>query len=123
MSPTIVVDQDGELQLVIGSPGGSAIISYVARSIIGYVDWDLSVQDAIAQPIMVASRPGAVRAEVQVLAPAIAEDLVARGWTLQPTTLEASGLHAIAVTPEGLEGGADPRREGAALSTLTPPAE
>ena len=123
MSPTIVVDQDGELQLVIGSPGGSAIISYVARSIIGYVDWDLSVQDALAQPIMVASRPGAVRAEVQVLAPAIAEDLVARGWTLQPTTLEASGLHAIAVTPEGLEGGADPRREGAALSTLTPPAE
>jgi gamma-glutamyltranspeptidase/glutathione hydrolase len=117
MAPTLVLDQDGDLRLVIGSPGGSAIIAYVARSIIGYLDWGLSLQDAIAQPIMVASRPGAVRAEVQVLSPAVVDDLVARGWALQPTTLEASGLHGIAVAPDGLEGGADPRREGAALST------
>jgi gamma-glutamyltranspeptidase/glutathione hydrolase len=117
MAPTIVVEQDGELRLVIGSPGGSGIIAYVARSIIGYVDWDLSVQDSIDQPIVVASRPGAVRVETQVLPPDMVEALTARGWALQPTTLETSGLHAIAVTPDGLEGGADPRREGAARAT------
>ncbi len=116
MAPVIMVDGDGELRLVIGSPGGSGIISYVSRAIIGYVDWGLPLQEAIAQPIMVASRPDAVRTEMQLLPPLIAEALTARGWRLQPTTLEASGLHAIAVTPQGLEGGADPRREGAAIA-------
>jgi gamma-glutamyltranspeptidase / glutathione hydrolase len=115
MAPVIMVDGDGELRLVIGSPGGSGIISYVSRAIIGHVDWGLPIQDAIALPIMVASRPDAVRTEMQLLSPAIAEGLGARGWRLQPTTLEASGLHAIAVTAQGLDGGADPRREGAAL--------
>jgi gamma-glutamyltranspeptidase/glutathione hydrolase len=123
MAPVIMVDAQGRLRLVIGSPGGSGIIAYVSRAIIGHVDWGLSVQDAIAQPIMVASRADGVRTEMQLLPAPIAESLVGRGWRLQPTTLEASGLHAIAVTPRGLEGGADPRREGAALSTaIRPPA-
>jgi gamma-glutamyltranspeptidase/glutathione hydrolase len=126
MAPVIMVDGEGELRLVIGSPGGSGIIAYVSRAIIGHVDWGLPLQDAIAQPIMVSSRPDAVRAEVQLLPAAIAESLTARGWSLQPTTLEASGLHGIAVTPVGLEGGADPRREGAAIAmrgrAVRPPA-
>jgi gamma-glutamyltranspeptidase/glutathione hydrolase len=42
----------------------------------------------------------------------VAEALRARGWELQDVAGEDSGLHAIRVTPAGLEGGADPRREG-----------
>ncbi|MFZ4122706.1 MAG: gamma-glutamyltransferase [Caulobacterales bacterium] len=121
MSPTVILNSDGSLHMVIGSPGGSAIISYVARTIIGVIDWDLPIQAAIDQPIMVASRPGAVRAEVQLLPPGMVDQLQSRGWTIQPTTMEASGLHGVLVTPEGLEGGADPRREGRAIrETITP---
>ena len=112
MVPTIVTDRDGELELVIGSPGGSSIIGYVARSTIGVLDWNLTVQQAIDYGNATA-RTGAVRAEAQRFPPGIAEALTARGWTLQQTGLgEVSGIHAIRVTPRGLEGGADPRREG-----------
>jgi gamma-glutamyltranspeptidase/glutathione hydrolase len=117
MAPTIVTDQNGALRLVIGSPGGSGIISYVSRSIIGVVDWHLSVQDALGQPNMIASRPDAVRGELAALPAGVADTLTARGWVLQPVAGEESGLHAILVTPQGLQGGADPRREGVALLT------
>lgn len=112
MSPTIVTNQDGELELVIGSPGGSAIIGYVARATIGILDWDMSVQDAIALG-NVTARDAPARIEAPRLPGGVIEALTARGWEVRESALEASGLHAIRVTPAGLEGGADPRREGA----------
>jgi gamma-glutamyltranspeptidase/glutathione hydrolase len=113
MAPTIVLRRDGELELVIGSPGGSSIIGYVARTTIGILDWNLPVQEAISLGNATA-RTVRVGAEIQRLPPGIADALTARGWDLQPTgAMEASGLHAIRVTANGLEGGADPRREGA----------
>ena len=112
MTPTIVTDRDGDLELVIGSPGGSSIIGYVARSTIGILDWNLSVQQAIDYGNATA-RTETIGAEINRFPPGIAEALTARGWTLQQTSLgEVSGIHAIRVTPRGLEGGADPRREG-----------
>lgn len=111
MSPFIVTDADGELVLVIGSPGGSSIIGYVARATIGILDWGMSPQDAIAVGNVVA-RSAPARLETQRLSPAIASGLRARGWDLQENASEESGLHAILVTPGGLVGGADPRREG-----------
>ncbi|MEZ5996999.1 MAG: gamma-glutamyltransferase [Hyphomonadaceae bacterium] len=112
MSPTIVLRRNGELEMVIGSPGGSQIIGYVARATIGILDWNLPVQQAIDYGNATA-RTQAVRIEMQRLPPGIADALTARGWNLQPTgALEASGLHAIRVTDHGLEGGADSRREG-----------
>lgn len=112
MVPTIVTDRDGELVLVIGSPGGSAIVGYVARTTIGILDWNLPVQDAINLSNATARTSPAVIEESRVPA-GVAEALRARGWRLRDIgALEVSGLHAIRVTPHGLDGGADPRREG-----------
>ena len=119
MSPTVVLRPDGTLEMVVGSPGGSAIIGYVAKTIIGALDWNLTVQDSIALANLTGSGP-VVRTEMQRLDPDVAAALTARGWTLQPTTLENSGIHAIRVTPNGLQGGADPRREGAVKSVAVP---
>ena len=112
MSPLIVTNRDGELALVIGSPGGSSIISYVARATIGILDWGQTPQAAISTGNAYArAAPAAI--ERQRLPPGIADALNARGWeTRDMGATEESGLHAILVTPQGLVGGADPRREG-----------
>ena len=122
MSPLIVLDRDGDLELVIGSPGGSAIIGYVARATIGILDWNLGVQGAIDVGNATA-RETPARIEAPRMPAGMVQQLTARGWAVQESALEASGLHAIRVTPQGLEGGADPRREGivARVPAETPP--
>ncbi|MBC7770771.1 MAG: gamma-glutamyltransferase [Phycisphaerales bacterium] len=112
MVPTIITDRDGDLELVLGSPGGSAIVGYVARTTIGVLDWNLPVQDAINLSNATA-RTSPVNIEEQRMPAGVAAELRRRGWELRDVgALEDSGLHAIRVTPNGLEGGADPRREG-----------
>lgn len=112
MSPMIVTDAEGELELVIGSPGGSSIIGYVARATIGILDWDLTPQQAIDLSNATA-RGSPVVFEPERMPPGLAEALRQRGWELREVgALEDSGLHAIRSTPEGLVGGVDPRREG-----------
>ncbi len=112
MSPTIVTDRNGELVLVIGSPGGSSTIGYVARATIGALDWNLPLADAVAGANATA-RTTPARVETQRWPAGLAETLRVRGWTIEDSgALEVSGLHAIRVTPAGLEGAADPRREG-----------
>ncbi len=112
MSPTIVM-QDGEPVLAIGSPGGSRIIGYVATTIIAHYDWGLDIQDAISLPHAV-NRFGTYDLEEGTDAEALAEGLEGIGYEVNIRGLN-SGLHAIAITPDGLMGGADPRREGIAL--------
>lgn len=113
MTPTIVLDRNGDLELVVGSPGGSSIIGYTARTTIGILDWNMPVQDAINGGNATA-RTAVVAAEVNRFPAGIADALTARGWRLEQTGIgEVSGLHAIRVRADGsLEGGADPRREG-----------
>jgi gamma-glutamyltranspeptidase/glutathione hydrolase len=115
MSPTFVTDANGELILVVGSPGGSSIIAYVARTIIGVLDWGQDLQGAIDTGHMVARNPPA-RIEAARLPAGLVENLAARGWSVRETSQESSGLHAIVITPDGMVGAADPRREGVALS-------
>ena len=53
MSPTIVFDTDGNLRLIVGSPGGSRIIGYVAKTLVAVLDWSLPLQSAIDLPNLV----------------------------------------------------------------------
>ncbi|MEO0383913.1 MAG: gamma-glutamyltransferase [Pseudomonadota bacterium] len=111
MSPTIVL-QDGEPVLVLGSPGGSRIIGYVAQTIIAHVDWGMDVQAAIDMPHLV-NRFGTYDVEEGTSAVDFQGPLEEMGFEVNVRAL-TSGLHAIAVG-DGLSGGADPRREGIAL--------
>ncbi len=112
MSPTIVL-KDGKPVLVVGSPGGSRIIGYVAKTIIGYMDWGLDIQSAINLPHLV-NRFGTYDVEDGTTAMTFEAPLQAFGFKTNARSL-TSGIHAIAITKNGLEGGADPRREGIVL--------
>ena len=50
MTPTIVEDKDGDLLLVLGSPGGSTIITTVAQIIINVLDYEMGIEDAVESP-------------------------------------------------------------------------
>lgn len=112
MAPTIIL-KDGKPYLVIGSPGGSRIIGYVTKAIIAYVDWGMTVQQAVSMPHLI-NRFGTFDLEAGTNAETLADPLSSTGFTVKSRGLN-SGLHAIAITENGLEGGADPRREGIAL--------
>jgi gamma-glutamyltranspeptidase/glutathione hydrolase len=112
MAPTIVL-KDGKPVYALGSPGGSSIIPYVATTLIGLVDWKLDMQAAISMP-HVLNRFGIYELEAGTSAEGLADDLEALGYKTKVSD-QNSGLHGIAITPDGLTGGADPRREGVAL--------
>jgi gamma-glutamyltranspeptidase/glutathione hydrolase len=112
MAPTIVL-KDGKPAYALGSPGGSSIIPYVATALIGLIDWKLDMQAAISMPHML-NRFGIYELEAGTDAEGFADDLQAQGYETKIGD-QNSGLHGIAITPEGLVGGADPRREGVAL--------
>lgn len=113
MAPTLVFDRQGKLFMTAGSPGGSAIANYVAKTLVGVIDWKLDIQQAIALPNM-GSRNRATEIEKgteleKLITPlrALGHEVNAIGFT--------SGVQGIVVTPTGLVGGADPRREGVVL--------
>ena len=115
------------MKAVLGSPGGSRIILYVVKALIALIDWELDAQAAAAL-VNFGSRGGAFEIEYD---PATDWRALIRPWLSTPSLWQAmrvkpfgheiapdlltSGLHIIVVRPDGLEGGADPRREGIAL--------
>jgi len=133
MAPTMVFNAaSGDLEAVIGSPGGSAIIQYTTKTVIGMIDWKLDVQQAINLPNFGAQTNATTSLEKGSVidTAAIRDDLTARGHTVAQTTSFASGLHGVVFNgyrangQPGLlsrlpaagnyAGGADPRREGSA---------
>ena len=113
MAPTMVLDQQGRLVLVLGSPGGSSIIPYVLKPLIAILDWNLDPQAAVDLPNF-ANRNGATELEKGTALESLAPALQAMGHEVKAVEM-TSGLAVIQVTPEGLQGGADSRREGVAL--------
>ncbi|TMV14918.1 gamma-glutamyltransferase [Arenibacterium halophilum] len=111
MAPTIVM-QGGKPVLVIGSPGGSRIIGYVAQAVIAWADWGMNVQQAVSMGHGL-NRFGTFDLEEGTDAAKLQEPLEAMGFEVSVQGLN-SGLHGIAIG-ETLQGGADPRREGIAL--------
>lgn len=117
MSPTLVFDAEGNLFATVGSPGGSRIITYVIKALIGLMDWKLDMQAAIDLPNH-ANRNGATELEKNTPVAKHADTLRKLGHNVKISSL-VSGLHGIRVTRDafgdGYDGGADRRREGVAL--------
>ena len=111
MAPTIVFEKNTRPVLAIGSPGGSMIINYVAKALVGTLDWRLDVQSAIELPNF-GSRNGPTLIELGSRYEKLADELAGRGHQVDTIPL-ASGLHGIERIPGGWRGGADPRRDGA----------
>lgn len=112
MSPTIVL-QDGKPIYAIGSPGGATIIPYVAKTLVALIDWQMPMNEAVALPHL-ANIAGPYWLEAGSSAENFAPALQALGYETEMRELN-SGLHGIEFTQSGLEGAADPRREGMAL--------
>lgn len=109
MAPTIVL-KDGKPYMAVGSPGGSRIIGYVAKTIVAHSDWNMGIQEAISAP-NVLNRFGSYELEKDTQASNWAAPLEQLGYKTDVRELN-SGVQAIVITSKGLVGGADPRREG-----------
>ena len=133
MGPAIVFSPEGEFLFTTGSPGGNSIIAYVAKTIVGVIDWGLTPQQAIELPNVIA-RKGKVSLETKGLeddnepsmraGPAaqfgldesLVKGLEAKGHKVRRSKGEISGLHIIYRHKDGtISTGADPRREGKAV--------
>lgn len=111
MSPTLVFDpRDGSLLMSLGSPGGQAIIHFVAKTLLATQDWGMDVQRAINLP-NVGNFNGPSVLERGLFPPATVQELRALGHQVIEFEFP-SGLQAIERRGSGWFGGADPRREG-----------
>uniref|UniRef100_UPI00356B09AF gamma-glutamyltransferase family protein n=1 Tax=Zhongshania sp. TaxID=1971902 RepID=UPI00356B09AF len=112
MSP-IIVFKDGSPVLAIGSPGGARIIDYVAGSLHRILASEESISDAIASGHVIAMGD-TVELESGRFSEDVIQQLRKRGHPIKEGD-QTSGLHGIVIKKSGLEGAADPRREGQAL--------
>ena len=130
MAPAMVFDDKMRLQVVVGSPGGSQIIQYVTKSLVGLLDWDLNIQQVINLGNFGAQTTATTQLERASSVAGLDVGLRARGHTVSVVDIN-SGLHGVMFTGirddvnrsgigsslrpySGWAGGADPRREGTA---------
>ena len=114
MSPTIVFDPDGKIKMILGSPGGSRIICYVAASIVRLVDLDIDPEKVTLEP-NICNRGEKTTIEKGKIGDSIAEALSIKGHKVIRKNM-TSGLHIIFKNNfDEFYGIADQRREGAAF--------
>jgi len=114
MAPAIVLDSHGRFRIALGSPGGPAIISYVAQALAAMIDGGLDPAETVKLPHVIETN-GPLLLEKDTPLAALAEPLRAMGYDVRPAIGERSGLHIIERTADGYAGAADPRREGVAV--------
>ena len=113
MAPTVVYDGADRVAIITGSPGGSAIIGYVVKTLLAIIDWNLDPQAAVALPNF-GSRNGPTELENDTPVAKLEGKLQALGHSTRVIDM-TSGLQAIVRTASGWVGGTDPRREGVVL--------
>ncbi len=113
MAPTLVFDAYRKLIMSVGSAGGAAIITDVAKTLVATLDWHFGLQRAMDLP-NIGNRNDGTEVEATHDADALAEALAAMGHEVRRSG-RLSGLSGIRVTPHGFEGAADKRRAGIAL--------
>ena len=117
MTPTIL-ERDGKLFMVVGTPGGSTIITSVFQTILNVVEFGMNMQEAVnARRIHSQWRPEVIYPERGALSSKDSTDLVEMGHVFDDGYWYGIGrVDAILITPDGkLEGGADPRGDDAAV--------
>lgn len=114
MSPFIVFDENKQLKLLIGSPGGSQIIAYVSRVIANVLGQNMSLEESVNSPHVVARNNGYLELEADRFSAEQRAELEALGHSLKMRDM-TSGLHGIIFDKGVMTGVADSRREGAAL--------
>jgi len=110
MAPTIVYDQSGDIVLVIGAAGGPTIPVQVARSIVGVVDFEMSANEALGLPLIMAFGSTVIVEEDSVL-DAMIPQLEALGHDSIRTFSPSLKANALRRTPDGWESARDPRIE------------
>jgi gamma-glutamyltranspeptidase/glutathione hydrolase len=113
MAPTLVFDGRGRAVMALGSPGGARIIGYVVKTLVASFDWGMNVQAAIDLPYVL-NRGDGVEIEKDTRLVKLQPALEKMGHKVTLTS-GISGINAVRVVADGLEGGADRRREGQAL--------
>jgi gamma-glutamyltranspeptidase / glutathione hydrolase len=122
MAPVIVLDRTGDFVAALGSPGGSAILEYNAKTLVGLLAWKMPLKQAIELPNLIA-RGDTFSGEVTKFSPAVLAGLRERGIELKSGHAENSGLHGVVRLADGnYTGAADSRREGVARTLAPAPA-
>ena len=109
MTPTIIF-KNGEVYALTGSPGGTSIINYVTKSVIGLLDWELEPSEVVKLPHYM-NKGKVTELEKDTVLEGLKFDLESMGHKTK-IMRKRSGLHMALKKGEGFVGGADPRREG-----------
>ncbi len=113
MSPTFVFDENNNLIMVVGSPGGPRIIQFTVKTIINHLDFNKDIQAAISSPNFVVLND-VVELEEKTSITKLKKSLEKIGHTIKTIEI-TSGINAIAIENNNLTAGADPRRQGFAV--------
>ena len=109
MTPTIIF-KDNELYALTGSPGGTSIINYVTKSVLGIIDWNLEPDEIVELPHYM-NKGNYTELEKDSVIENLKSELESKGHPVR-VLKKRSGLHLAVKKEDGFIGSADPRREG-----------